>query len=81
MRNNHDGTFTDVAVAAGAAYNEDGREQAGMGVTIGDYNNDGKLDIFKTNFPTILPRSTATTVTAPSTTWLSPSALACTRNI
>ena len=50
FRNNHDGTFTDVAVAAGAAYNEDGREQAGMGVTIGDYNGDGKLDIFKTNF-------------------------------
>jgi hypothetical protein len=48
--NNRDGTFTDVAVSAGAAYNEDGREQAGMGATIGDYNGDGKLDIFKTNF-------------------------------
>jgi enediyne biosynthesis protein E4 len=49
-RNNHDGTFTDVAVVAGAAFNEDGREQAGMGSTIGDYNGDGHLDIFKTNF-------------------------------
>ena len=49
-RNNHDGTFTDVAVTAGAAFNEDGREQAGMGTTIGDYNGDGHLDIFKTNF-------------------------------
>jgi len=49
-RNNHDGTFTDVAVTAGAAFNEDGREQAGMGSTIGDYNGDGHLDIFKTNF-------------------------------
>ena len=49
-RNNHDGTFTDVAVVAGAAFNEDGREQAGMGATIGDYNGDGRLDIFKTNF-------------------------------
>ena len=49
-RNNHDGTFTDVAVSAGAAYNEDGREQAGMGITIGDFNGDGKQDIFKTNF-------------------------------
>jgi enediyne biosynthesis protein E4 len=49
-RNNHDGTFTDVAVVAGAAFNEDGREQAGMGTTIGDYNGDGHLDIFKTNF-------------------------------
>jgi hypothetical protein len=48
--NNHDGTFTDVAVVAGAAYNEDGREQAGMGSAIGDYDGDGRLDIFKTNF-------------------------------
>jgi len=48
--NNHDGTFTDVAVTAGAAFNEDGREQAGMGSTIADYNGDGRLDIFKTNF-------------------------------
>src|SRR6267143_1303871 len=49
-RNNHDGTFTDVAVVAGAAFNEDGREQAGMGASVGDYNGDGRLDIFKTNF-------------------------------
>ncbi len=49
-RNNHDGTFTDVAVTAGAAFNEDGREQAGMGSTVADYNGDGHLDIFKTNF-------------------------------
>ncbi len=48
--NNHDGTFTDVAVVAGAAFNEDGREQAGMGSTIADYDGDGRLDIFKTNF-------------------------------
>ncbi len=48
--NNRDGTFSDVAVVAGAAYNEDGREQAGMGSTIGDYDGDGRLDIFKTNF-------------------------------
>ncbi len=49
-RNNHDGTFTDIAVTAGAAFNEDGREQAGMGSTIADFNGDGHLDIFKTNF-------------------------------
>jgi hypothetical protein len=49
-RNNHDGTFTDVAVTAGAAFNEDGREQAGMGTTVADFNGDGHLDIFKTNF-------------------------------
>ncbi len=49
-RNNRDGTFTDVAEDAGVAYNEDGREQAGMGSTAGDYDGDGHLDIFKTNF-------------------------------
>jgi len=48
--NNHDGTFTDVAVISGAAFNDDGREQAGMGSTVGDYDGDGRLDIFKTNF-------------------------------
>jgi hypothetical protein len=49
-RNNRDGTFTDQALEAGVAFNEDGREQAGMGVTVGDYNGDGRPDIFKTNF-------------------------------
>jgi hypothetical protein len=48
--NNHDGTFTDEALTAGVAFNEDGREQAGMGATVGDYNGDGRPDIFKTNF-------------------------------
>jgi enediyne biosynthesis protein E4 len=48
--NNHNGTFTDVAADAGVAFDEEGREQAGMGSTIGDYDGDGKLDIFKTNF-------------------------------
>jgi len=48
--NNRDGTFTDVAITAGAAFNEDGRAQAGMGSTVADYNGDGRLDIFKTNF-------------------------------
>jgi hypothetical protein len=48
--NNHDGTFADTAVVAGAAFNEDGKEQAGMGSTVGDFNGDGHLDIFKTNF-------------------------------
>ncbi len=48
--NNRDGTFTDVAVVAGAAFNDDGREQAGMGSTVGDYDGDGRLDLFKTNF-------------------------------
>jgi enediyne biosynthesis protein E4 len=50
FRNNHDGTFTDIAVSAGCAFNQDGEEQSGMGVAIGDYDCDGSLDIFKTNF-------------------------------
>ena len=49
-KNNHDGTFTDVGADAGAAFNEDGREQAGMGSTAADYDGDGHIDIFKTNF-------------------------------
>lgn len=49
-RNNHDGTFTDVSVEANAAFDSDGREQAGMGSAVGDYNGDGWPDIFKTNF-------------------------------
>jgi hypothetical protein len=48
--NNHDGTFTDTAVIAGCAYSENGHEQAGMGVGVGDYDCDGWFDIFKTNF-------------------------------
>lgn len=48
--NNHDGTFTDIAVIAGCAYSENGHEQAGMGVGVGDYDCDGWFDIFKTNF-------------------------------
>jgi enediyne biosynthesis protein E4 len=50
FHNNHDGTFTDIGVMAGCAYSEDGHEQAGMGVAVGDYDCDGWLDIFKTNF-------------------------------
>jgi enediyne biosynthesis protein E4 len=50
FQNNHDGTFTDVAVLSGCAYNADGHEQAGMGVGVADYDCDGWFDIFKTNF-------------------------------
>ncbi len=49
-RNNRNGTFIDIAVNAGCAYSHDGKPQAGMGVAIGDYNRDGRMDIFKTNF-------------------------------
>ena len=48
--NNRDGTFREEGAIRGAAYGEDGQEQAGMGVAVGDYDLDGRLDIFKTNF-------------------------------
>jgi hypothetical protein len=49
-KNNRDGTFTDIALEAGVAYSPDGKPQAGMGVSAGDYDCDGHLDIVKTNF-------------------------------
>jgi hypothetical protein len=49
-QNSGDGTFSDVALESGVAFNEDGNAQAGMGLGVGDYNRDGKLDIFKTHF-------------------------------
>ena len=50
FRNNHDGTFKELGLETGVALNEDGMEQAGMGVGVGDYNLDGHLDIVKTHF-------------------------------
>ncbi len=49
-RNNKNGTFTDIALEAGCAYSVDGKPQAGMGVSAGDYDRDGWFDIIKTNF-------------------------------
>jgi len=49
-RNKHDGTFEERGVEAGVAYNFDGALQAGMGVAVGDFDGDGRLDIAKTNF-------------------------------
>ena len=50
FRNNHDGTFSEEALERGCAVSEDGAEQAGMGVGVGDYDLDGSLDLFKTHF-------------------------------
>jgi enediyne biosynthesis protein E4 len=49
-RNQKDGTFKDEAIESGIAYSPDGKPQAGMGVSIGDFKRDGSLDIVKTNF-------------------------------
>ncbi len=50
FHNNHDGTFSEVGLVSGCAYDETGRAQAGMGLGIGDYDFDGWLDIYKTHF-------------------------------
>jgi hypothetical protein len=50
FQNKHNGTFEEIALRAGCACSDDGRQQAGMGVGVGDYDADGWLDIFKTNF-------------------------------
>jgi enediyne biosynthesis protein E4 len=50
FRNQQDGTFREEALERGVALSEDGLEQAGMGIGIGDYDLDGNLDIFKTHF-------------------------------
>jgi hypothetical protein len=49
-KNNRDGTFKETGLLAGCAVGEDGNEQGSMGLAIGDYNHDGLLDIFVTNF-------------------------------
>jgi hypothetical protein len=49
-KNNGDGTFKDIAFKSGTAVNENGSEQGSMGITVADYDHDGKLDLFVTNF-------------------------------
>jgi hypothetical protein len=48
--NRGDGTFEETGYPSGVALNENGREQAGMGLGVGDYDNDGRVDFFITNF-------------------------------
>lgn len=50
FRNHQDGTFTEEGIERGIALNDDGMEQAGMGLGVGDVNLDGRLDLFKTHF-------------------------------
>ncbi len=54
-RNEHNGTFSEVALESGSALSEDGREQAGMGTAVADYDGDGWPDLVKTNFIDDLP--------------------------
>ncbi|HKC14111.1 MAG TPA: CRTAC1 family protein, partial [Vicinamibacteria bacterium] len=48
--NQKDGTFKEVAFPMGVAVSEDGGEQGGMGVAVGDYDNSGRFSLYKTNF-------------------------------
>ena len=48
--NKHDGTFEDIGLLSGTALSLDGKEQGSMGVDFGDFDHDGRLDIFVTNF-------------------------------
>jgi hypothetical protein len=48
--NKGDGTFEDASYASGYALNEDGRETASMGIAVGDYLNNGRLDLYNTVF-------------------------------
>jgi hypothetical protein len=48
--NKGDGTFEEVGYPSGVALNENGREQAGMGLAVGDYDNDGRVDFHISNF-------------------------------
>ena len=49
-RNNHNGTFTDVAILSGVALSETGRARAGMGVDAGDYDGSGQQSLIIGNF-------------------------------
>ena len=48
--NRGDGTFVEEAIVSGLAYNEQGTEQAGMGIAAGDYDRNGRIDLAVTNF-------------------------------
>jgi enediyne biosynthesis protein E4 len=49
-RNKHDGTLEEEGYGSGFSLSEEGRAQASMGIAIGDYNHDGKVDLFVTTF-------------------------------
>jgi len=49
-RNRHNGTFEEVGYLSGFALTEDGRPMASMGIAVGDYNRDGRVDFYVSNF-------------------------------
>jgi hypothetical protein len=49
-RNNHNGTFKDIAVETGIAFSTEGKARAGMGVDVGDFENSGRTGVAITNF-------------------------------
>jgi enediyne biosynthesis protein E4 len=50
FRNNRDGTFSEIGLPSGLALSGDGKAQASMGADAADYDGDGRLDVFVTNF-------------------------------
>ena len=50
LMNNHDGTFREEALLRGIALSSDGKDMAGMGLGIGDYDCDGHLDVVRTHY-------------------------------
>ncbi|MEZ5064495.1 MAG: CRTAC1 family protein [bacterium] len=50
FRNLGDGTFEEIGILSGVSHSEDGMEESGMGVAAGDYDRDGWLDLFVTNY-------------------------------
>ena len=54
-RNNHDGTFREIAVPAGCALDGHGAALGAMGVGVADFDADGWLDMIRTNFSEQVP--------------------------
>jgi hypothetical protein len=80
-QNLKNGKFQDIAIAAGCALSMDGKPQAGMGISAGDYDLDGNLDRVKTNFLVTRLRSITISAAPPLKMPLSPPDSAATRNI